>query len=283
MDAFRRVRDLLILDDCWVIAADSVGGIGPKPADTVRADARTVAHFALRVPLLEVICSGARPVAVIDNLCVELDPTGREMLDEIRLLAAQAGIVSEAITGSTEENVRTQATGVGVTVMGRIGPGGLLPGHSHPGDVILCAGLPLSAPHDDVRIGHPSQVPVAAVSAVVAAGLVHDALPVGSKGLTWEVAQLAESAGLRAVWVEHAAFSLTASGGPASCVLLSCAPESVEVVLGAIGGGTPIHVVARVVHSYSRSEEPHGPASGTTALSEAREVSPPRGGPVPPV
>jgi hypothetical protein len=250
MEAFRRVRDLLILDDCLVFAADSVGGIGPKPADTVRADARTVAHFALRVPLLEVICSGARPVAVIDNLCVELDPTGREMLGEIRLLAAQAGIVPEAVTGSTEDNVMTQATGIGVTVIGRIGPDGLLSGHSRPGDVVLCAGLPLSAPHDDVRIGHPGQVTVAAVSAAVASGLVHDALPVGSKGLTWEVAQLAESAGLRAVWVEPAGISLTASGGPASCVLFSCAPESVEAVLSTIGGGTPVHVVARVVDRH---------------------------------
>jgi len=251
MDVSRRVRDLLVLDEYLVIAADSIGGIGPKPADTVYADARTVAHFALRVPLLEVICSGARPMAVIDNLCVELEPTGREMLDEIRLLAAQAGIDPEAVTGSTEENVRTQATGIGVTVLGRIGPGGLLSGHSRIGDVVLCAGLPLSAPHDDVRIGHPSQVTVTAVSAAVASGLVHDALPVGSKGLTWEVAQLTDSAGLRHVWLDPAVVSVTASGGPASCVLMSCAPESVEAVRRTVGGDTPVHVVARVVNRYA--------------------------------
>jgi len=247
MDTFQRIRDLLILDGTLVIAADSIGGIGPKPADTVYADARTVAHFALRVPLLEVICAGARPVAVIDNLCVELEPTGRQMLDEIQRLAAQAGIEPLAVTGSTEDNVMTQATGIGVTVIGRIGPGGLLSGHSHPGDVVLCVGLPISAPHDDVRIGHPSQVTVTAVSAAVASGLVHDALPVGSRGLIWEVAQLAESAGLHHVWHDPAGVSLTASGGPASCVLLSCAPESVEAVRSTLGQGTLVHLVARVL------------------------------------
>jgi hypothetical protein len=247
MEAPRRVRDLLILDGTLVIAADSIGGIGPKPADTVCADARTVAHFALRVPLLEVICSGARPLAVIDNLCVELEPTGRDMLAEIRLLAASAGIDPRAVTGSTEDNVMTQATGIGVTVIGRIGPGGLLSGHSRPGDVVLCAGLPLSAPHDDVRIGHPSQVTVTAVSAALASGLVHDALPVGSKGLAWEVAQLAESAGLRHVWLEPAVVSLTASGGPASCVLFSCEPELVRALRSTIGKGTPVHMVARLL------------------------------------
>ena len=46
----RRLRDLLLLGDDLVVATDSIGGIGPKPADTVAADAATVAHFGLRVP-----------------------------------------------------------------------------------------------------------------------------------------------------------------------------------------------------------------------------------------
>ena len=37
LDRLRPPRDLLILDGTLVIAADSIGGIGPKPADTVRA------------------------------------------------------------------------------------------------------------------------------------------------------------------------------------------------------------------------------------------------------
>lgn len=247
MDAVMRVRDLLILDGTLVIAADSIGGIGPKPADTVRADAGTVAHFALRVPLLEVICSGARPIAVVDNLCVEREPTGAVMLEEIRRLAAEAGVDPLAVTGSTEENVTTQATGIGVTVLGRIEAGALLSGRSRAGDVVVCAGLPLSAPHDDVRIGHPVQVTVAAVTAVVASGLVHDALPVGSMGLAWELAQLAGSAGLEYVEFDLPGLSRTASGGPASCVLFSCAPASVEAVLATIGPTTPTHVLARLL------------------------------------
>ena len=246
MDAVRRIRDLVILDGTLVIAADSIGGIGPKPADTVFSDARTVAHFALRVPLLEVICCGAKPIAVIDNLCVELEPTGVPMIAEIHRLAAQAGVGPLAVTGSTEENVTTQATGIGITVIGRIKPGALLSGRSQDGDVVICAGLPLSAPHDDVWIGHPDQVTVAAVSAVVASGLVHDALPVGSKGLAWEVAQLAESAGLNHVWLQPAGVSLTASGGPASCVLFSCRPESVDRLTDTLGSGTPVNSVAKL-------------------------------------
>ncbi|HEY3411372.1 MAG TPA: hypothetical protein VGK53_24670, partial [Propionicimonas sp.] len=188
----------------------------------------------------------ARPVAVIDNLCVELDPTGAEMVEEIKRLAAEAGVDPLAVTGSTEENVASQATGIGVTVIGRIEPGGLLSGKSQAGDVVICAGLPLSAPHDDVRIGHPSQIAIAAVGALVTSGLIHDALPVGSRGLAWEVAQLAESAGLTHDWLDVTEVSLTASGGPASCVLLSCRLEAVESVNAILGPSTPVHTVAQL-------------------------------------
>ena len=248
--AIQRIRDLLILDGNLVIASDSVGGIGPKPADTVPATAQTVAHFALRVPLLEVICSGAQPIAVINDLCVELEPTGRQMIKEILRLATEAGINPDAVTGSTEDNVVTRATGVGVTVLGRTPTEGLLSGRARAGDIVLCAGLPLSAPHDDVRIGHPSQVTVAAISAAVASGLVHDALPVGSKGIAREVGQLADSAGLDYGWLDPGEVSLSASGGPASCVLLSCDPGCVEAVTMLLGPSTPVHVIAQ----FSASE-----------------------------
>lgn len=242
----RRVRDLLVLDDL-VVATDSIGGIGPKPADTVPADAATVAHFALRVPLLEVLCAGARPIAVIDDLCVELEPTGRLMIAEIRRLAAAAGVPAEAVTGSTEDNVVTAATGIGVTVLGRLPDGGQVGGGSRAGDVVLCAGLPISAPRDEIYIGHPDQVPVASVAAALATGLVHDALPVGSKGLAWEVPQLAASAGLDHEWLDASGISRSDSGGPASCVLFSCDPESVAAVRRALGSGTPLQPVARLL------------------------------------
>ena len=245
--AIQRIRDLLILDGTLVIASDSVGGIGRKPADTVPASAQTVAHFALRVPLLEVICSGAQPIAVINDLCVELEPTGRRMIKEILRLAGEAGISPDAVTGSTEDNVVTRATGVGVTVLGRSPAGGLLSGRARAGDFVVCAGLPLSAPHDDVRIGHPSQVSVAAVLAAIASGLVHDALPVGSKGIAWEVGQLADSAGLGYGWLDPGEVSLTASGGPASCVLLSCDLSSVAALTRLLGRGTPVRALARLV------------------------------------
>lgn len=238
----RRVRDLLIIDDL-VIATDSIGGIGPKPADTVAADAATVAHFALRVPLLEVLCAGAQPIAVIDDLCVELEPTGAAMIAEIRRLAADAGVLPAAVTGSTEDNVTTVATGIGVTVLGRLSPGRRLGGGSRSGDVVVCAGRPISAPRDEVYIGHPGQVPVAAVAAALASGVVHDALPVGSKGLAWEVPQLATE-GLTVHW-RQSSIDRSDSGGPSSCVLFSCAAADLDTLVAALSTA-PTAVVAEL-------------------------------------
>lgn len=240
-----RMRDLLVLDTTGrlVIACDSIGGIGPKPADRYWADAPTVAHFALRGPLLEVLCTGAEVIAIANALTVARDDIGQQMIDTIVQLAQQAGVSAEAVTGSTEENVPSGATGVGVTVIGRLPPGAPAGGESRPGDVVLCAGLPISAPRDRVHIGHPSLVSVGEVSAALATGVVHDALPVGSKGVRFEIGQLAEPAGLTAIWQAETVHP-TDSGGPSSCVLFSCAAADEPILRAVFSSTLPVERVA---------------------------------------
>ena len=244
-DPVRPVRDLLIVDGSppLVIACDSVGGIGPRPADLVRVPADVVAHFAARVPLLEVLCSGARPVALINTLCHDM-AEATVFIDTFRAVASEVGIRPEAVTGSTEENVPSPATGVGVTVIGTL-KGDLLTGGGRPGDVVICVGWPRSAPHDEVFIGHPDIVPLSTVQALVTTGAVHDALPVGSRGIGYEAGQLAESSGCALTWLPHP-LPLDASGGPASCVLLACDPASVPDLRNTIPGHVPWHPVAEL-------------------------------------
>ena len=245
MNPVRPVRDLLIVDGSppLVIACDSVGGIGPRPADPVRVPAELVAHFAARVPLLEVLCAGARPVALINTLCHDL-AEATVFIDTFRAVASEVGIRPDAVTGSTEENVPSPATGVGVTVIGTLA-GDLLTGGGRPGDVVICVGWPRSAPHDEVFIGHPDIVPLSTVQALVTTGAVHDALPVGSRGIGYEAGQLAESSGCALTWLPHP-LPLDASGGPASCVLLACDPASVPDLRNTIPGHVPWHPVAEL-------------------------------------
>lgn len=236
-----RLRDLLIIDGRYVVATDSIGGIGDKAEDSVYADPRTVIHFALRVPLLEVICAGAQPIVIVDSLGVEMEPTGALMIEEVRRVGQLVGVDPQGITGSTEDNVPTRATGLGVTVIGR-----LASGHgrcARIGDVVVCVGLPLSAPTHDIYIGHPDQVRIEDVRKAVESSLIHDALPVGSKGIAWELTQMAQTAGLEYAWTGDAQERLVGSGGPSSCVLLACRPGDRDE-LAQLFPGTPSAVVA---------------------------------------
>ena len=243
------IRDLTLLDigdeRVLIVACDSVGSIGPKQHDSYAASATLAAHFAVRVPLLELIAAGGWPEVIVDALSVELEPTGAEMIEEIRRVAALLGLGADRVTGSTEDNVPSVATGVGITVIGSATRSELRPGTSRADDIVLCLGVPTSAPHDEVIMGDPRMVSLETLAAVLDIDGVHDALPVGSKGVGHELAELALTAGLT---VEHAVHDLdsTKSGGPASCVLVSVAERSIDRVQSALPAGLPCTFLGRL-------------------------------------
>ena len=111
MNAPYKRRDLVIIPlegpQYAVLACDSCGGVGRKAGDVMPADPYFVGKFTVRVALLEVMASGARPVVVADGLCCEMQPTGEEILrgiaDEINI----CGLRDVVLTGSTEENFPT--------------------------------------------------------------------------------------------------------------------------------------------------------------------------------
>lgn len=237
----RRVRDLTVVDQAdglsWIIACDSVGSIGAKPADAYPAEARTVAHYAARVPLIEALAAGASPQIIVDTLSVELEPTGREMIAEVRRLAGSLGLGPDRVTGSTEDNVPSAATGIGVTVFATATR--LRAGTASAGDRILLLGRPTSAPHDRIEIGDRRMVDLPTLADVLRITGVSDALPVGSKGVGHEARVLAETNGL--VWrptTDHGV-DLDHSGGPASCVLIAVRDDAWSAVLAALPADLP--------------------------------------------
>lgn len=231
------IRDLTILgldaERVLLVACDSVGSIGPKVQDVFTAPAPVVAHFAARVPLLEVMAAGGRPEIIIDTLSVEMNPTGAEMIAEIRRIAASLGLSPDRVTGSTEDNVPSVATGIGVTVIASAARSELRPGTSQPADVVLCLGAPTSAPHDEVVMDDQRMVSFQTLSEVLKVHGVHDVLPVGSRGIEFEVRQLALTSSLDFEYasdIGDSRFDLSKTGGPASCVLVSLDPRVVGQV-----------------------------------------------------
>lgn len=237
-----RIRDLTILElgggRVLVIACDSVASIGPKPHDSVAATAALTAHCAVRVPLLEIIAAGAKPEIIVDTLNVEMDPTGRAMIAEISTMAALIGLGPDRVTGSTEDNVPTVSTGIGVTIVATARRSQLRAGTSSAGDKVVCLGAPTSAPADTIVIGDERMISVETLIGVLCVKGVHDALPVGSHGIAFEAEQLAASSALSFVVGVHST-NMTKSGGPASCVLVSVASESLDAVLTVLPAALP--------------------------------------------
>ena len=229
----RQVRDLLVTElteELWlVIACDSAGGIGPKKLDAHYSSGYEVGRMVIRVPIMEILASGSIPNIVADALAVEMDPTGKEIIRGVKDEAADAGINSGlAVTGSTEDNVQTAQTGIGTVVIGIVHKKDFRPGNSIDGDVVVCVGIPKSAPeykviYSDQEITNPQTV-----KELSKLEFVHDILPVGSKGIKHELTELAKSSELGYDYYINLMVDIKKSGGPSTCCLVSLPKENLE-------------------------------------------------------
>lgn len=236
----RAVRDLTVLDLAGgfslVVAVDSDGGIGPREHDVVRVSDYLLGRFAMRVPLLEIVSSGAAPIAAFDMLTMSMGGGGSEIVRGIRAELVEAGLPEDfPLSGSTEDNVPTTMTGVGTTVIGVVAEKDFRPGSSKAGDVVLCAGVPKSGPDDEIRLDDPEIVRPAEIADLRGIEGVHDLLPVGSSGVAHEALVMAQSAGL--AFADAAGpppVDTAKSAGPSTCVLLSMRPSAVDAVADAV-------------------------------------------------
>lgn len=213
-----------------VIACDSLGGIGPKPLDCVHVDGYTVGKFTARVALMETLSVGATPLCVVDNLCVEYEPTGREILRGVCDEAILAGLDPEsAVTGSTEKNISVEQTGIGVTVVGTCKKAALRIGVSQPNDIVISIGDPSVGEEVMLAESEGRICGVADVLKLLSIVGVHEVLPVGSEGLGHELDVLSASSGLRFM-PDLLTVDLAKSSGPATVLLASLSVSKVDAV-----------------------------------------------------
>ncbi len=219
-------RDLRIFQftpsDVMVIGCDSSGAIGPKPLDRLKVDGYIVGKFAARVALMEVISTGANPLCVVDNLSVELNPTGLEILRGVREEAVQAGLDPKlAVTGSAEKNFPSDQTGVGVTVIGICRKDRLRIGTIQAGAALVVIGAP--AVGSEVLAGEKqgSNTTILDLQKLLELPFVHEVIPVGSEGIQREIKVLTETLDLKFEPNPSCKVSLEKSAGPATALLAS--------------------------------------------------------------
>jgi len=171
---------------------------------------------------MEVISTGAQPLCVVDNLSVELKPTGLEILRGVREEAAQAGLDPQlAVTGSAEKNFPTDQTGIGVTVIGICKKDNLLIDSVESGDALVVIGSP--AVGAEVLLGEEkgTNTTILDLQKLLGLDFVNEVIPVGSEGIQREIKVLTENLGLKFAPDPACNVCLKKSAGPATALLAS--------------------------------------------------------------
>ncbi len=240
-----KIRDVTVLrrpgSNDLLFAFDVIGGIGPQPYDSVRAEPEEVGYFGARVVLIELLALGAMPLFLADLLTLPWQGAGEGVVCGMRDLVADAGLQTLPVTGSTEENVSALATGAGFVAVGEASEGGLRHGLALPGDSLYLLGRPKSAPRDVVRRDDPEIVSLKDLRRAIADPRVKEVLPLGSHGLAQEFGELAQRGlgpdELSALPRER----VFASAGPTTAVLLIADP-----LWQPEAGGAPILPLGRL-------------------------------------
>ncbi|MFC1527562.1 AIR synthase related protein [Candidatus Neomarinimicrobiota bacterium] len=230
------IRDLtkirLTNEFSLIIAVDSDGGIGSLEGDIIKCDPYQLGRFAMRVPLLELLSSGANPIAAFDMLTIPMKGPGEEIVRGVRDELSQAGLPSDfPLSGSTEDNVPTNMTGIGTTIIGLVQNIDFRPGSSKRGDVIICVGIPKSAPVDIVLLDDIEIVNQQDILDLLRIEGVHEILPIGSKGIENEAHQLAEFSSVKFIPKVDLGININKSGGPSTCIIVSCKPEVLKQIM----------------------------------------------------
>lgn len=226
MDSLKTPRDISLLqlnkEEILVIACDSAGGIGQKTYDQIKVSNQIVGQYTVKVPLMEVMSVGAEVISVIDNLGVEYEPTGREIITGIKKNLKLLG-KTELLNGSTEENVKTLQTALGVTVIAKVKLAKLKQYQSsNLNNIIVAAGLPLVG--EKLLAAKSKAVDFKKFLQLKKLNYLDQILPVGSKGILHELNILAAENNLdfKLKKSKHKfELDLEKSAGPATVLLLS--------------------------------------------------------------
>ena len=206
------------------IAADTLGAIGEKTGDQVRVAPEICGRMTARVCLMETLAIGSWPFALTALTCNEYDPTGVRLLTGIRKEIEEAGFPDLSIGGSSEDNMRTDMTALGITLLGECDI--LLWRLAEEGDGVYLLGMPYVG---DEVLAHFDELPaVSQFRRLRESPGVGDMIPCGSRGIAWELQMLERETGLSVkLDVNLDSALLQKSAGPATCAIFT-ANENLE-------------------------------------------------------
>lgn len=228
----KQVRDITVIDfddkRYLGISCDSCGGIGTKEHDVVKASLHLVAYQTGKVALAELLSLGFSPFLLADGLAVEMHDTGKQLIEGFSDVISRLKTAKVHITGSTEENIPTVQTSMGITCIGVCEKDKLKYKKTRAGHVCMLLGLPLVG--NDV-VNNPDKIlDIEDFEVLYLSNLVKEMLPVGSRGTEAELEDLCEYNNLEFAYNDNLTVDLTHSGGPSCCCLVVLKEKNIDEV-----------------------------------------------------
>lgn len=221
-----------------VAACDSCGAIGEKEFDVVKVSWRVTGRSTARVALLEVLSVGAIPQMLTVAISCEPEPAGKEILKGVNEELKAMDMASLPIVISTEKNMSTKQTGLGISAVGLCDKANLRIGRSKSGNAVFCLGLP-KVGAEAINPDDPERVQGSQVTKLLSYREVYDVIPVGSRGIRGEAEALAKFIGAKFIEDSQCKLDIDKSAGPSTCLIFT-APTDIELTEFET---TPIHKI----------------------------------------
>jgi hypothetical protein len=217
----KTARDIQVFqqsESYLTIAADTLGAIGEKPEDAFRVPPELCGRMTARVCLMETLSVGARPFSLMALTCNEREPTGARLLAGITEELASSGYPDLLIGGSTEDNMPTPMTALGVALLGECKT--IAWRLARPGDGVYLLGKPYVG---EAVIAHLEELPsLSHIQRLRGMPAVGDIIPCGSRGIAWELHVLETETGLRTkLEIDLDLAQIGGSAGPATCAVVT--------------------------------------------------------------
>ncbi len=226
----KQIRDISLIEidenRYLGVSCDSCGAIGEKEHDVVKTSAIIAGEQTAKVVLAELLSMGFEPFLLSDGLAVEMEDTGKKIIEGFQRAINQLKHSKVHLTGSTEENIKTVQTSMGVTGIGIVAKDKLKYKKSSAGDLCVAIGLPLVG--YEVLNNLDKVMSIEDFEKIGRLDYVNEIIPVGSKGADYEIGELCKCNSLNIKYKENLSYNIYFSGGPSCSCILSIAEENYE-------------------------------------------------------
>lgn len=240
---YRDVDFLPLTEDKFlVIACDSCGAIGNKKLDQVKISPYNVGQYTTRVVIMEILSIGARLVALTAAICNEPEPTGSQILKGMREELTRVNLFDIPITISTEKNMKTQQTALGVSGVGVCERKNLRMGRTKVGDYIYAIGVPKVG--NEILKDQGEIADCKVLKQILKIEEIGDIIPVGSQGIAGECRKLAQYLNGHFERFSSLEIDIEKSAGPCTTIVMT-SPKKINLKDKV---GIPFFYVGRIIN-----------------------------------